>query len=72
MCSALLHGMSLTILVHGSNIAAIFQVQGYITFFMLNSTEHGISFAHKPLNTKKIETFYALIISCYIYPASKC
>ena len=34
-------------------IASVIRPRGYKTFFTLNSTEHGISIAHKILNAEK-------------------
>ena len=40
---------------------------GYKTFFMLDSTEHVISTAHKNLNAKKIRLFLAFKFSDVVF-----
>ena len=52
-------------------IMAFSGLLGYKTFFMLNSTEHEISTAHKakiPTN-KEVSCFKS---RCYVYHANKC
>ena len=46
--------------------------RGYKTFFMLNSTEHEISTAHKNKNTNKKEVSCFKSFKCCIYHANKC
>ena len=46
--------------------------QGFKTFFMLNSTEHEISTAHKTQISKKKEVSCFKSLRCYIYHAGKC
>ena len=48
-------------------LAAMLRPGGYTTFFMLNSTEHEISTAHKKLQYRKIKTFLALSLSDAVF-----
>ena len=41
--------------------------RGYESFFMLNSTEHKISTAHKKLQYRQMKTFLALSLSDVIF-----
>ena len=46
--------------------------RGYKTFFILNSTEHEISNAHKHKNTNKKKKFLVLRLRGCIYHVNKC
>ena len=58
--------------MNNSNIICDLWPRGYKTFFMLNSTEHEISTAHKTkiLTNKEVSCFKSL--RCCIYHADKC
>ena len=43
------------------------RLRGYNTFFMLNSTEHEISTAHKKLKYRQINKFLALSLSDVVF-----
>ena len=45
---------------------------GYKKLFMLNSTEHGISTAHKIIMLKNKDFSYFQTLRCCIYHANKC
>ena len=46
--------------------------RGYKIFFMLNSTEHEVSSAHKTIIPTNVEVSCFKSLRCCVYPAHKC